>query len=171
MNFTESIMTLIRLSFLLLCVLLTSCSSATADFYVFGWGNSCYKEGFNKTCTKIKAYDFVKLTVSVEKQSVSYVKKAYFLDNSNIVYETLENCKVIDLDNFSCKDISRASGHFIDTKIFKNRLITDSFILSLATHLNYEIERDTFHFVNDNRELVSIGIAIFMIIFFAGLSS
>jgi hypothetical protein len=164
-------MTLLRLSFLFLCLLLASCGTTTADFYIFGWGNSCYKEGFNKSCTKIKAYDFLKLTVSVEKQSVSYVKKAYFLDNSNIVYETLETCKVIDLDNFSCKDFSRASGQFIDTKIFKNRLITDSFILSLATYYGMEIDRDTFHFINGNRLLVNIGIGIFMLLFFAGLSS
>jgi hypothetical protein len=164
-------MTFLRLSFLSLCLLLISCSSTTADFYVFGWGNSCYKEGFNKSCTKIKAYDSLKITVSVEKQTVSYVKKAYFLDNSNVVYETLENCKVIDLDNFSCKDISRASGQFIDTKIFKNRLITDSYILSLGTFIGKEIDRDTFHFINENRLLVNIGSAIFIFLFFVGLFS
>ena len=164
-------MTLLRLSFMSLCLLLISCSSTTADFYVFGWGNSCYKEGFKRSCTKIKAYDSLKLTVSVQKQSVSYVRKAYFLDNSNVVYETLENCKVIDLENFSCENLSRASGQFIDTKIFKDRLITDSIILSIGTYVGQEIDRDIFNFINDNRLSVNIGLAIFMILFFVGLTS
>ncbi len=157
----------VKLLSLLIFFLLTGCTSNTSEFYLFGLGNSCFQGSVNKHCQKLKAYDEVKLTVNVEKQSVSYVKRAYGLNDKNVVFNTLENCSIVDVNNFSCEGLVRASGRYTKNDVFLARVITQSYLLSLNHHFNSEIPFSTIKFVNENLMWVNLGcvLAIFAILF------
>ena len=119
----------LRLLLLLPLILLSACTESSATFYLFGEANSCFSRGTSKDCQKFKAYDKVTIMVTAEKQAVSYVQKAYGLDESNTIFKTLEGCKVIDKDNFSCQGLSKASGKFLDTQVFEGKITSESFLL------------------------------------------
>jgi len=160
-----------RLLAIFLCFLLYGCNSTSTEFYLFGWGNSCFTSIPLKGCKKIKFYDNVKMSINYEKQTVSYVQKANKLDESNVVFKTLDNCKIIDLENFSCEGLKRVSGKYVKTDIFKDRFITESFLISLNSYLNSELDKSTFDFINENSTLVNFGVCIFVILLMFGINS
>jgi hypothetical protein len=161
-------MTKVKLFIPLIFFLLSGCSSNTSEFYLFGLGNSCFQGSVNKNCLKLKAYDEVKLAVNIDKQSVSFVKRAYGLNDKNIVFNTLENCSIVDADNFSCEGLVRTSGNYINNDVFKARVITQSYILSLNNYFNAEISFSTIRFVNENLFWINLGC---LLVIFAFLSA
>jgi len=160
-----------RLLAISLCFFLYGCNSISTDFYLYGWGNSCFTSIVKNDCKKVKFYDNVKLSINYEKQTVSFVQKAHDLDVSNVVFKTLENCKIVDLENFSCEELARVSGKYVKTPIFKERFITESYLMSLNSFLNSEIDKSTFDFINENNTLVNFGISILAILVFIGINS
>lgn len=152
-----------KLLALLMFFMLSGCSSTTTDFYLYGLGNSCFNGKVDQSCTKIKAYDKVKLSISVENQTVTFVKSAYNLDATNVVFKNLENCIVVDVHNFSCDGFSKAAGKFLNTDIVKPRIVTESYLLSLSSFFDIELEVKFFKFINNNQYLISVG--LFLLIF------
>jgi len=110
-----------------LVVLLGGCSDRPLDFYLFGAAQSCFPNKDSATCDKLKVYDKVTLKVLVEAQEVTYVQAGLGLDESNTVFHRLQDCKVIDRDNFACDGIVRTDGHISKTAIFGGRVASESY--------------------------------------------
>jgi hypothetical protein len=151
--------------------LLTGCIDAASEYYTFGYHNGCYSKEKINLCSSYKAYDEIKVSVSIEGQAVSVVQKAYDLDASNTIFRRLENCKVIDKKNFSCDGLTIASGKLTSNEIFAGKLITSSWVLSLTSYFNMPVEKSILLLFIDYPNLINFGILIFLLLFFLGLTS
>ena len=160
-----------KLLLLFVLVLLSGCSTESSEFYIFGPANSCFNSAVIKNCETLKAYDQVKISVNVEKQVVVISQKAYGLNDTNIVFKVLENCKVVDRDNFSCDGLVKAFGRYIDTKFFKSKILTESYLLSLSHFIDFPVKRSVILFFNEFPVATNTAIAIFLVLVLLGINS
>lgn len=147
---------------------LSSCSSNVIEFELYGKDNKCYQSSSIKDCTKLKLYDTVKLSINQEKQSASYVRNGYKLDETNTVFDTLDNCKIIDKNNFRCENISRVNGKFSDVSLFKDMQVSESFLVSIYIRFKTTIDAGLLASINEFHTMISIGVGILFILVLLG---
>jgi len=136
---------------LLLASLLSGCVDNTAEYYTYGMAKSCYKNGFPKECKKYIANDKLTLTVNADKQEVTYQLVGMRLDDSNIIFNTLTNCKVVDRKNFSCEGLKITDGKVIDSSVFGKKILSESaWQFYYSNYLTETLTPDSIDFVNRN---------------------
>lgn len=125
---------------------IAGCGDRHIDLYLYGAANSCFPmEGYR--CNRLKLYDKVDLMLFVEKQQVSYVQTGVRLDEGNTVFRRLDNCKVIDHKNFSCKGLVRIDERFTDTSVFNNLHVSRASLpYWYSYYLSQPIRRSTLSF-------------------------
>lgn len=151
-------------------LLLTGCEeNKPVELYLYGPTKSCLAKNLIATkCKSVNVYDKVNLSVNNQSQEVTFVREAIGLDASNIVFKKLENCKVVDVNNFSCDGLSRSSSVFLEKQEFGNLLVSRSKLLYfMAEKFDFTIEVVAIEFLDEHEvmaNLVMIFGAIFILI-------
>lgn len=146
-------------------VTLVGCTDNTAQYYTYGPSKSCYKNGIPKDCKSYIANDKLKISVNQANQEVTYQLIGMRLDDSNIVFKTLSNCKVVDVKNFACNNFSIADGKVVDSKLFGDKIISDSSLMfSASDFLRMGLSVDIIHFVSNNSWIIPLGIFVGFVI-------
>jgi len=136
---------------LLFVLVLSGCTDNTAEYYTYGMAKSCFKNGFPKDCKKYIANDKLTLTVNPEKQEVTYELVGMRLDDSNIVFKTLSDCKVVNKKNFACEGLKISDGKVIDSSAFGKKILSEStWQFYYSNYLTETFEPDSIQFVNRN---------------------
>lgn len=147
---SRSVVKLLALLVVPVCaLLLTGCWDRPFDIYLFGASSSCFPASkTSTTCQTLKIYDKVTIAVNADRQEVTYIRTGIGLDESNVVFKRLENCKVIDSENFSCTGLSSVGGKLADTTVFKDLFITSNYLSYAASrYLRKDIGRGTLEFL------------------------
>lgn len=159
-----------RLMRLLVLVVLTvgtlvSCTDNTAQYYTYGPSKSCYKHGIPKNCQTYIANDKLTISVNQSTQEVTYQLVGMRLDDSNIIFKTLANCKVVDKNNFSCDDFSITDGKVVNSKMFGDKMLSDSSLMFwVSDTLKWGISVDIIQFVTNNSWVIPVGIFVGLIL-------
>ena len=161
----------IKTIYLLISVfLLTGCEETTRAFYSFGPNNSCYVQKNVDTCSSYKPYDTVNISINKQNNEVTYQLVGVGLDDSNTVIEKLTDCNIVDVKNFSCKDLISTDGKITNGKVLGNRVFSSVWWFSKPLFWvgKISIKKSTIQFV-ENNEWVSDGVILFFILMFIGL--
>ena len=143
--------TLVKSCLLLILIGLAGCAERPTNVYLFGLAKSCFTKSEGSKCPTLKIYDRVQIKVYGEKQEVIYLREALKLDESNTIYKKLNNCKVIDRDNFACEELARTNGDFTETKAFDDLAISTSYLTyAYSWYLDSNISRRYVRFFHDN---------------------
>jgi hypothetical protein len=146
-------------------VALTGCSNRPITLYLFGPAKSCFYEGRKAQCQSLKVYDQIELKASPEKQEVIYLRKGLGLDESNTVFRKLDNCKVVDRDNFSCEGLTRTNGGFTNSKSFGDLTVSTSyFTYAFSYYTGSEINRATVDFFHKNDSWINPAVIVLAIV-------
>ena len=154
---------LVRIFVILVITLgtLVSCTDNTAQYYTYGPSKSCYKDGIPKDCKTYIANDKLKISVNQANQEVTYQLIGMRLDDSNIIFKTLPNCKVVDVKNFSCENFSISDGKVVNSKLFGDKILSDSSLMfSASDFLKMGLSVDIIHFVTNNSWIIPLGIFV-----------
>lgn len=147
---------------------LSGCWDRPVTLYLFGPAKSCFDKGQRGECLNLKVYDKVELKVFPDKQEVVYIKKGLGLDDSNTVFRKLENCKVIDRENFSCDGLVRTNGGFTNSQSFGDLKVSTSYwTFAFSYYTGSQIKRGPLEFFHNQDSWlhpVIIILAIFLIL-------
>lgn len=86
-------------------------------------------------------HEKVTIRVSSERQEVVILVQGLGTDRGSYIdydFMSLDNCKVIDADNYSCNGLHRVEGKFVRADIFSDRVISNS---SLGYFASYYLDR------------------------------
>ena len=157
------------LSVILFVLTLTGCEETTRTFYSFGPNNSCYVQKKVDTCSSYKPYDTVNISINKQNNEVTYQLVGVGLDDSNTVIEKLTDCNIVDVKNFSCKDLVSTDGKITNGKVLGNRVFSSVWWFSkpLFSVGKIGIEKSTIQYV-ENNEWMTDGLIMFMILIFIG---
>lgn len=148
---------------------LSGCEERSANLFLYGPAKPCYaKTLFSsvKTCNKLTVYDRLTLHVNRDRQEVVYLQQGLGLDESNSLFKKLENCTVVDKDNFSCAGLARIEGQFLLTEVFGDRAISSSHLgYAYSYRLNSSIKKNVLEILDDYNSWVAF-IAIMLALFF-----
>lgn len=145
--------------------LLTGCENRSIDTYLYGPAQSCYMDtpfASVENCKYLRVYDKLVIQASTERQEVVYMMKGLGLDESNSVFGKLDNCKVIDRDNFSCDGLIRIDRRFVNTDVFAGKMISNSYSGYLISHfVQSNLKKAVLEFLDNNDTWIAM-VAIFV---------
>jgi len=124
---------LLLLSFLAL----TGCGERSLDAYLYGPAKSCERKtdlASGKSCHTNTVYDILTIQVSRDRQEVIYLVKGLRPEEGNPIFGRLNNCNVINRDNFSCDGLVRVDKTFVNTKAFSDKVFSISYPSYLLSH-------------------------------------
>jgi hypothetical protein len=123
---------------LLLSVLaLTGCEERSLDAYLYGPTKSCEGKtdlASGKGCHTNTVYEVLTIQISRDRQEVIYLVKGLRPEEGNFIFGKLNNCKVINRDNFSCDGLVRADKTFVNTEAFSDKVFSISYPSYLLSH-------------------------------------
>lgn len=158
-----------------MCVtLLAGCeNNKPVELYLYGPSKTCLANNlFASKCKSLDIYDSVNLSVNNQSQEVTFVRAAVGLDESNIIFKKLKNCKVVDVNNFSCDGLSRSSSNFLDKTEFGNLLVSRSQLLFfLAKNFDFNIEVKALEFMDEHEVIANLVMIFGSIFILIGISS
>ena len=164
--------TLDILILLLLVIGVAGCEQRRLDIYLFGPAKSCFPMMERSKCDKLIVYDKVEMTLSADRQEVVYVQKGLRLDESNTIFRRLENCKVVDRDTFSCGGLVRTNRQFVDSKVFGDLVVSESYWTFAYSHyLERYVTRGRVQFFHDNDSWLPLAVGVFILLALTGLVS
>jgi hypothetical protein len=157
-----------RMIILILIFLLTGCDEQTNTFYSYGLDNSCYKSDKSEKCSIYKPYDILNITVNKQNNTVTYQLIGIGLDDSNTIFKTLNDCSVLDTNNFSCTDFVSIDGKISNSAILGDRIISSNWFMYQFTSLTkIGINKSKINFINNNEWVTTLA-TIFAILFIIG---
>ncbi len=139
--------------FILVTLTMYGCTgnSNTKDYFTFGLSKSCFGMEKSSNCNLYKANDKLVISVNQSKQEVTYQLKGLRLDETNTIFNTLDDCKVIDAKNFSCAGLVVVDGQFKDTKVIDGKVVSSvSWLSFYSEKLELDVKRETIKFIEDN---------------------
>ena len=156
-------------SLLFIVLILTGCEGRSLDAYLYGPAKSCYRNtvfASVKDCDDLKVYDTVVIQANGDRQEVVYLMKGLGLDESNSIFRRLDNCKVINRDNFWCDGLVRIDRRFANTEAFGDKVISSSYPAYLTSNfVKSSIRKGTLEFLDSNDSWINI-VAIIILLFF-----
>ena len=161
---------MIRLTLILsFLFLLVGCEESVNTFYTFGLDNSCYKYNDLNKCTTYKPYDTLKVSVNKQNREVTYQLSAVGLDDSNTIFKKLNDCDVVDVNNFSCESFVSINGKITNSKVLGNKVISNIYwLFEPLSLIDRGIDKSIIEFVNNNNSwLTALGFFLILVALFA----
>lgn len=163
----RSMRTLDVLILFLVVIGLAGCEDRRVDVYLFGPAKSCFPTTDKSKCDNLMVYDKVEIKVRGDRQEVAYVQKGLRLDASNTIFRRLENCNIIDRNTFSCNGLVRTDGQFVDTKVFGNLVVSESYwTFAYSEYFDQYVKRDWVRFFHDNDLWITVAMTVVAVIVF-----
>ena len=154
----------------LLMIGLAGCEERRVDIYLFGPAKSCFPTADKSKCDKLMVYDKVEIKVRGNRHEVAYVQKGLRLDESNTIFRRLENCNIIDRDTFSCNGLVRTDGQFVDTKVFGDLVVSESYwTFAYSQYLKRHVKREGVRFFHDNDSWITWALIVVAVLVVGGL--
>ena len=151
---------------LTLLLLLTGCEESVNTFYTYGLDNSCYKNNNIEKCLIYKPYDVLKVSVNKQNQEISYQLMGVGLDETNIIFKKINNCVVVDINNFSCENFVSVNGKITNSKSLGNKIVSSVYwLFEPLSLINRGLNKSVIKFVDNNNSWLSV-IGCFLILGF-----
>jgi hypothetical protein len=145
---------------------LTACTQEPIDVYLFGPSPSCLKANDRSKCRRLTLYEEVEVSAFKERQEVVYVRTGVASKtSSSSVFGSLQQCKVVDKDNFSCDGLVRRGGEFVETGMFGDLFASESYwTFAYANILGAELERSTIQLFHNHRTAITAVLVVAIIV-------
>jgi hypothetical protein len=153
-------------------LLLSACGDKGETAYLYGPAKSCYRNASissARNCNTLSPYDRLLFQVNREGQSVTFLQQGLKLDETNTIFRNLENCSVIDEENFSCDGLKQIDKEFVNTEVFGDKVISISYWGYLYSSYSNGITKETLGILNNYNSWIKWGVAIFGVLILLGL--
>ena len=88
------------------------------------------------------------------------------LDETNIIFKKINNCVVVDINNFSCENFVSVNGKITNSKSLGNKIVSSVYwLFEPLSLINRGLNKSVIKFVDNNNSWLSV-IGCFLILGF-----